>query len=262
MDSDPLHMSEQPASPYDDGELYDALFESHHDDLPFWLAFARAGKGPFLDLACGTGRVLIPLLEAGLDGDGLDAADRMLARCAVKAREAGKQPALVRGDMCEFRMPRKYARALCAFNAFAHLLDTEAQLAALRCVREHLAPGGAFAIDLGYARPEIWSVKPGQRVLEGEFAHPSRPTRLYLYDRRTMDALAQTQHSQIEIEERDLHGNLMRTQISHTDLRWTHRFELELLFRAAGYSRWEIHGGFEREPLAANSQQMIATAWR
>jgi len=249
-------------SPYDDGELYDALFESHHDDLPFWLAFARGGGGPFLDLACGTGRVLLPLLEAGLDGDGLDASQEMLARCAVKARDAGKRPTLACADMRAFRMPRRYARALCAFNAFAHLLDTEAQLAALRCVREHLVEGGAFAIDLGWPRPEIWSATPEQRVLEGEFAHPARATRLLLFDRRTMDPLAQTQHSRIEIEERDLHGGLMRTHVSDTVLRWTHRLELELLFRAAGFSRWEIHAGFEREPLTAGAQQMIATAWR
>jgi SAM-dependent methyltransferase len=255
-------MEARQATPYDDSELYDSLFESHHDDLPFWLAFVREGRGPFLDMACGTGRVLIPLLEADLDGDGLDASEAMLARCAVKASDAGKQPTLLCADMREFRMPRRYVRAFCAFNAFAHLLDTEAQIAALRCVREQLLDGGAFAVDLGYPRPDIWSAKPDTRVLEGEFAHPSRPTRLYLFDRRTMDPLAQTQHSQIEIEERDLHGGLMRTHVSHTVLRWTHKLELELLFRAAGFARWEIYGGFEREPLTPAAQQMIATAWR
>ncbi|SRR5258706_9287762 len=255
-------MSEHPVSPYDDGELYDSLFESHHDDLPFWTAFVREGRGPFLDLACGTGRVLIPLLEAGFDGDGLDASAKMLARCKAKAEDAGKQPFLLRADMREFRMPRRYARAFCAFNAFAHLLDTESQLAALRCVREQLLEGGAFAVDLGYARPEIWSATPEQRVLEGEFTHPARPTRLYLYDRRTMDPMAQTQHSQIEIEERDLHGLLLRTHVSHTVLRWTHKTELEQLFRETGFARWEIHAGFEREPLTPAAQQMIATAWR
>ncbi|MBK7642544.1 MAG: class I SAM-dependent methyltransferase [Planctomycetes bacterium] len=255
-------MPAQHPTPYDDGELYDSLFDSHHDDLPYWLAFAREGRGPFLDLACGTGRVLMPLLEAGLDGDGLDASKAMLARCSVKARETGKSPALVQGDMCEFRMPRKYARIFCAFNAFAHVLETDAQIAALACVREHLSENGAFAIDLGFPRPEVWSAKPDQRVLEGEFTHPSRPTRLYLFDRRRMDPLAQTQHSQIEIEERDLHGGLLRTHVSHTVLRWTHKLELELLFRAAGYRRWEIHSGFEREPLTPAAQQMIAVAWR
>src|SRR5258706_106600 len=90
-------MSEHPVSPYDDGELYDSLFESHHDDLPFWTAFVREGRGPFLDLACATGRVLIPLLEAGFDGDGLDASAKMLARCKANAEVTGKQPFLLRG---------------------------------------------------------------------------------------------------------------------------------------------------------------------
>ena len=254
--------AQQQVTPYDDGELYDSIFESHHDDLPYWLAFAREGGGPFLDLACGTGRVLVPLLEAGLDGDGLDASEAMLARCREKLDALDVSPALVQAQMTSFRMPRKYQRVFCAFNAFAHLLDTQAQLAALRCVREHLAEGGAFGLDLGYARPEIWDAKPGERVLEGEFVHPARPTRLYLYDRRTMDREAQTQHSQIEIEERDLHGCLLETRVSHTVLRWTQEEELVQLFRAAGYSRWEIHAGFAREPLTTGAQQMIAVAWR
>src|SRR6185295_7502357 len=113
-------MPQQPVSPYDDGELYDSIFESHHDDLPFWTAFVRAGQGPFLDLACGTGRVLLPLLEAGFDGDGLDESATMLARCQAKADDAGVRPLLERGDMREFRMPRRYARIFCAFNAWAH----------------------------------------------------------------------------------------------------------------------------------------------
>jgi SAM-dependent methyltransferase len=254
--------AQQQVTPYDDGELYDSIFESHHDDLPYWMAFVREGHGPFLDLACGTGRVLVPLLEADLDGDGLDASQAMLARCREKVQALGVTTALVQAQMHSFRMPRKYARVFCAFNAFAHLLESETQLAALRCVREHLAEGGAFSLDIGFARPEVWSTKPGERVLEGEFVHPVRPTRLRLYDRRTMDPLAQTQHSQIEIEERDLHGCLLETHVSHTVLRWTNKIELELLFRAAGYSRWEIHAGFEREPLTPAAQQMVAVAWR
>jgi SAM-dependent methyltransferase len=255
-------MPAHPVSPYDDGELYDSIFESHHDDLLFWTAFVRAGHGPFLDLACGTGRVLLPLLEAGFDGDGLDESATMLARCKAKTEDAGKRPFLSRGDMREFRMPRRYARIFCAFNAWAHLLDPESQVGSLRCVREHLLDGGAFALDLGYARPDVWNAKPEERVLEGEFAHPTRPTRLALFDRRTMNPQAQTQHSQIEIEERDLHGMLLRTHISHTVLRWTMAAELEQLFADAGFARWELHAGFAREPLTPAAQQMIATAWR
>ena len=255
-------MRQQPVSPYDDGELYDSLFDDLRDDLPFWTEFVRSGDGPFLDLACGTGRVLVPLLAAGLDGDGLDASATMLARCKAKVQAAGKRAFLLHGDMREFAMPRRYARVFCAFNAWAHLLDPESQLASLRCVREHLLEDGAFAFDLGYSRPEVWNAKPEERVLEGEFAHPARPTRLALFDRRTMDSRAQTQHSQIEIEERDLHGMLLRTHVSHTVLRWTMDTELERLFADAGFARWEIHAGFAREPLTPAAQQMIATAYR
>ena len=41
-----------------------------------------------------------------------------------------------------------------------------------------------------------------------------------------------------------------------------HRFELELLFRLTGFARWEVFGGFAREPLERADQQMIAWAWK
>ena len=158
--------------------------------------------------------------------------------------------------------PRRYTRAYCAFNAFAHNLDTAAQLGALRRVREQLLDGGAFAVDLGFPRSELWASRPDQRVLEVDCPHPTRPTRLCMYDRRTMDPVAQTQHSEIEIEELDAQGALLARHASVTDLRWIYKNELELLFAAAGFARWEIYAGFGRERLTADTQQLVAIAWR
>jgi 2-polyprenyl-3-methyl-5-hydroxy-6-metoxy-1,4-benzoquinol methylase len=72
-------------TPYDDGALYDRMFESLDFDVAFWLEVARGGSGPVLDLGCGTGRVLIRLAAAGVDVDGLDAGSRRTPRSATCA---------------------------------------------------------------------------------------------------------------------------------------------------------------------------------
>jgi 2-polyprenyl-3-methyl-5-hydroxy-6-metoxy-1,4-benzoquinol methylase len=59
-------------SPFDDGELYDIIFQGFDYGIDFYVGLARAAKGPVLDIACGTGRVLLPVLQTGVDADGID----------------------------------------------------------------------------------------------------------------------------------------------------------------------------------------------
>ena len=102
-----------------ESELYDLLFDTLDFDRAFWLHVGRTAKGPVLDLGCGTGRVLIPLLEAGVDADGVDLSPAMLDRLEAKAAKKGLHPRLLAADMSDFTMPRRYARVISAFNAFA-----------------------------------------------------------------------------------------------------------------------------------------------
>ncbi len=134
-------------SPFDDGELYDILCQGLDYGIDFYVGLAHEAKGPVIEIACGTGRVLLPVLQAGADADGLDLFQPMLDTARRKAAALGFSPALHRGDMADFRMPRRYDLAMIPFNAFCHMLTTEDQLRCLECVRRCLLPGGLLAFD-------------------------------------------------------------------------------------------------------------------
>jgi SAM-dependent methyltransferase len=249
-------------SPYDAPDLYDILFDSLDFDIPFWLEVGRKANGPVLDVGCGTGRVLLRLLEAGIDADGIDLSEAMIGR--LRQRAAAKKlttKALV-ADMRDFTMPRRYARAICAFNSFAHCDSTNDQISALRCVREHLIEGGALVLHMSYPSPRYWAEPDGEPVLEMEKDHPERVTRIQIWDTRTKDVVGQRQLSQNEIRELKADGRVVATHRFATSQRWVYRYELELLFRAAGYARWQIQGDFEGKPFTDASQQMLAWAWK
>ena len=72
------------SSVYQAPDLYDLVLEGYDEDLEFWLDEARRGRGPVLDVACGTGRVLLSLLERGIDADGLDREAPMLERLSAR----------------------------------------------------------------------------------------------------------------------------------------------------------------------------------
>jgi len=249
-------------SPYDAPELYDLLLGGLDFDLPFWVATGREARGPVLDLGCGTGRVLIPLLAAGVDADGVDLFDPMLELCRKKAAATGFHPRLLVSDMRDFTMPRRYARIILAFNAFAHADTTEAQSSTLRRCHDHLRPGGALVLHMSYPGPGYWAEPDGEPAMEIETVRAADGHRFQMWDARFKDIVGQCQRSEIEIREFDTKGRTSASHRFHTTQRWVYKFELELLFRLAGFARSELYGGFAREPLERPDQQIIAWAWR
>lgn len=256
-------MSEnQKPSPYDFPELFDLLFEPFDFDIPFWIKVAQEAGGPVLEAGCGTGRILLRLLEKGIDAEGFDSSRPMIERFRVKARGRGWAKRAVVADMREFSLPRRYARVICAFNGFAHCETSEDQIRALRSIRQHLEPGGALVLHMSYPGPKYWLDPDGVPTLEIEARNPASGRLVQMWDTRTKDPVAQIQRSEVEIREIEEDGRAAASFRSATSQRWVYRFELELLFRVSGFSRWVIEGGFEGRPLSDPQDQMIAWAWR
>ena len=249
------------ATPFDDGALYDLLVGNLDIGLDFYLSLAKAARGPVLDVACGTGRILLPCLTAGIDVEGLDLFQPMLTRLREKASVLGFNPTLYEGDMAKFRLSRRYALIMIPFNAFPHNLTTADQLSCLRACREHLLPGGLFAFDTAFPGLHWIGAPSGTRVLEGEFPHPETGLPVRMWDTRTFDRVRQLQHSYNEVEMLDAAGKVVATYPSKTTLRWIYKAEMELLLGAAGFARWEILGDFDGHLLENETDAMIIKAW-
>jgi SAM-dependent methyltransferase len=249
-------------SPFDDGELYDILCQGFDYGIEFYVGLARETKGPVLEIACGTGRVLLQVLEAGIDADGLDLFEPMLATARRKAAALRLSPNLYRGDMADFQMPRRYSLVTITFNAFCHMLTTEDQLRCLECIRRHLLPGGMLAFDGAFPSLAWIGAPQDQRELEGETKHPRTGQTIRCYDIRSFDRVAQLQRSRNEVELDEADGTTRIIQRSEFLVRWTYKAEMELLLRAAGFARYEICGGFDRRPLTQETDQMVVLAWQ
>ncbi len=122
------------------------------DDIPFYLEYASRVQGPVLELACGTGRVAIPITAAGHEVWGVDLSDPMLDRfrskLAVLPSEVRERVHLLQSDMSDFNLERKFALIIIAFRSFQALTGAEKQKQCLARVREHLADDGIFIINV------------------------------------------------------------------------------------------------------------------
>lgn len=248
-------------SPFDDGARYDTWMQGVDYGVGFYRDLAVAAGGPCLEIACGTGRIMLPCLQAGVDVDGLDLYEPMLVRLREKAAALGFAPRLCQGDMKSFEMGKKYALVMITFNAFVHNMTQDDQLACLECCRRHLLPGGMLVFDTFFPSLQIIGAPENTRVLEGETTDTATGRRMRAYDTRTFRRVDQVQQSINEIEFLDESGNIIETHRSEHEIRWVYKGEMALLLRVAGYARWDIAGDFDLRPLRQETDAMIVRAW-
>jgi SAM-dependent methyltransferase len=144
----------------------------YNEDIPFWLELAAHTSDPVLELGCGTGRVLIPLAQAGHQTIGLDH-DLAMLKYLQGSIEAQVQPCpvLIAADISRFKLAAQFQLIILPCNTFSTLPDKERQ-ASLSCIRRHLKPGGLFVVSV--PNPELLKDLPAKsgNELEDEFLHP------------------------------------------------------------------------------------------
>jgi SAM-dependent methyltransferase len=130
--------------------------------------FARKPVRRILDLGCGTGSHAIPLAHRGYMVTGVDRSAEMLLCAEGKAArerfpEGCEPPAFVQADVRSLALGEQFDAVLMMFAVLGYQLTNDDVLAALRSVKEHLAPGGLFICDVWYG-PAVLSVRPSERV--------------------------------------------------------------------------------------------------
>ena len=177
---------------YWDALQYDAFNTPYLPDLAFYRAEARKARGPVLELACGTGRLTLPIRKAGADITGLDVAAPMVALARRKAAAAGLDVKFVRGDARKFRLGRRFKLVFMAFNSLQHLGRREDLEGLFSSVRRHLAPGGRFIFDVFNPDPRYLTRDPEELLPVAYYDDPAGSGKILVNERYRYDKAAQT----------------------------------------------------------------------
>jgi SAM-dependent methyltransferase len=145
-------------------------------EIPYFHRYIERDGQPALDVACGTGRLLLPYLRAGLDVDGCDVSADMIELCREKAAREGLSPTLFVQPMHELHPPRRY-RTIFVCGAFGLGSTREQDFEALRLFYEYLEPDGTLLLDIEvpYADSKQW--RYWLREKRGALPEAPRPTR-------------------------------------------------------------------------------------
>jgi SAM-dependent methyltransferase len=242
--------------------LYDAFrFDA---DLPFYLDLAAAQGTRVLEVACGSGRVLVPLAQAGYRLVGIDVSPHMLALAQAKLdRQSTPNARLLERDMRDFSLEDEapFDLAIVAVKSFAYLVERDEQLRCLRSIWRHLRPGGLLAIDFLHPRPEWIGAANGsmrddllQRVADRGF------TLSRIESVVSTDLARQIRTIRSIYESVDDSGQVTAKRFVEWPYRWTHRFEAEHLLERAGFTLEHLYGGYAQEAFDADSTSMVFVA--
>ncbi len=233
---------------------------SQWSSRPYFLQIIRDSGEPALDVACGTGRILLDYLQEGIDIDGVDISPEMIEQCRQKAVEVSLRPNLYVQAMQTLDLPRRYRTIIVPSSSFQHLTDRADAREALRRFYAHLLPGGRLAMS---ARVFIPEPDDGEWALVAEAVRPSDGATVKHWFRCTFDVPNRLQHTEDRYEVvRD--GEIIETEsyVSSPCLTWYTVSEALDLLREAGFGDVEAHADFRFEPASDADTRYIVLGSR
>jgi SAM-dependent methyltransferase len=223
--------------------IYDPWSASVTEDISFYVEEAQGCHGPVVELAVGSGRIAVPLAQAGHRVIGVDLSEGMLAVARSLAEENGVGSLLdLRvGDLREPPVDERVELVICPFRSLLHMPNEDEKVRALRAARDLLAPGGRFVFDVFVPSPDDIAETDGL-WLERE---PG------IFERADWDEAART--LRLSVRSGDSSASM--------ELHWLSAIEWRRLIAEAGLEVAGLYGWFDRRPFRGGEDMVWACRW-
>jgi len=247
-----------------DAAFYDYCFTGLEGDVQFYVEEARQAESPVLEIGCGTGRILLPIAQAGVPIVGLDRSATMLTILRRKLSklntETQSRVELVEEDMRDFSLGQKFDLITIPYRAFLHLLTSKAQRQTLSCLREHLTDKGRLIFNIFDPSHELIAARLGPLGAalhkDSEFTHPDTGRRVIVWFSGQYDPAQQLLDAYFIFEELDDEGKLIAKTYSPLTLRYVYRYEMRYLLELCGYKVEALYGDFRRGAFRYGEEQV------
>lgn len=239
--------------------LYDLEHDPFDADVDLYLNFATAVGDPILELGCGTGRLIAPLLAAGFRVTGLDSSPAMLALARDRLGEHSAYT-LHEGDMrdADHAPGGPFGMVLMPLNGLLHLATPDEQRSALAAAWRALDPRGQLVIDVMNPTPDSLRELSSGVQHEGTWTLPDGRA-VDKFSTRRLDAANQRLDTTVWYDLTAADGAISRVRTAFP-LRYLHRAELELLLEVTGFVDVQVYGGYELEAYGDQADRLIVTA--
>lgn len=235
------------------GQHYDLTYSDIVEDIPFYINQVKKYGEPVLELACGTGRITIPLAEQGVQIAGLDISDSMLAQAKKKATGKGLNIEWIKADCRDFTLNQKFNLIFIPLNSIALLHDPKSIESCFSCVKRHLTDQGRFIIDIFNPRIDILIRDPSKRYPVTEYPDPDGRGKVVITVNNVYDK--DTQINRIKWYYRI--GDRTEETIEELNMRIYFPQELDLLLHYNGFAIEAKYGNYNEAPFDSSSPKQL-----
>ena len=215
-------------------DWYDDLLKNETGDIDLYTKLISQKDSPVLELACGTGRVMVQLLKNGISCDGLDLSGPMLEACQKKLDREKLQARLIKGDILEFKAESHYQTIFVSGGSFQLIPDFDQAMQALLNIYKNLRRGGRFICDLWIPWDEIIANEQNTWKV-GRVARRKDGSKLVVSYFKQFKLNAQSQTGEFKYELfRD--GSLAKAELIPMKLKWFGVDEFRLMLEKAGFA--------------------------
>jgi SAM-dependent methyltransferase len=228
-------------------------------DIPFYIEFAQKINEPILELACGTGRLTIPLAEAGHEVWGVELSTQMLEQFKIKIsnlpQEISGKIHLFQEDMSEFSLDRKFPLIIIPGRSFQLLYKEETENSCLKHVLEHLTDDGYFIVsiaDFVGGRENVWV--NNEEVFDWENVDPKTGFKV----RRTHIKKEIDTHKQIIYPQKNYYimkyDNLIEKIVKRSPWKYFSLTQIRNLLISNGFNIIKEMGSYDEKPIGEGSE--------
>lgn len=241
-------------------EVYDLtkqIGQSINGDIEYYRDRLKPCNGRILEAMVGSGRVIIPLLEAGLKVEGVDYSFEMLDSCRKHCNDRGLEAPLYQADLKELALPHKYEAIIIPAGSFLLIEQREEATQVLKRLYEHLEPGGRLILDLFLPDSSFNSSDLG--VWKGSATHHFPNGDIITMDSKYVEAdyfFKQYSVRYLKYEKwRD--GSLIQTELQRLAMRWYGVEEFKFILENIGFSDISVSADFEYGKQPSHGKQVF-----
>lgn len=245
-------------------KYYDEAYSNKEDlaDLEFYVERAKRSGGPVLELACGTGRILLPIAREGIAIHGVDISLPMIevlqGRLRREPKDVRELVSILQGDIRNFRSKQQYPLVLIPFRPLQHMYTVEDQVAALETAAFHLEDEGQLVFDVFYPNFHNLDSKIGEEVLELEWIPKSEPGKIIRRYLRKESVDKINQNFTATFIFRTYEGaRLVQEETEPLKMSYYTYPHMRALFLLTGLEIVEEYSSFEKTLLDNEARQMI-----
>ncbi len=239
---------------YRDPRHYDLLAAmTAPPDIPFYLRCVARYGGPVLELACGTGRVAIPMAGKGVAVSALDNSEPMIERARSKAQQAGVTVQFHHADCRDFDLDLHFALVVYPYNSINQLLEPAGIRSCLEAVRKHMTSDSRFVIDTFNPSLSFLSGDPERRIPVVEYQDPDDCRPVVMTERNSYDSA--TQINSITWYYRI--GGVDDARIDELQMRIFFPQEFDMLLRLSGFEIEHKYGNYDETPFGSQVPKQL-----